>query len=215
MAGAGSGAELWHAERPAGHARQTDGEHALYTSAPSCDPANNCATGSLLLSIDKTDPTVTCGSTPTFVVSEPGAVVSASVADGVSGPGAATVSASVSTVSAGSFSVQLSGEDNAGRATTVSCAYRVSYRFEGFFAPIDNLPMVNKATAGQTIPVKWRISDYNGVGVSDRPASSASPREAEKPGPPFRRVSARPGGAAQTAAGPLLPADAEVGADYG
>ncbi len=37
--------------------------------------------------------------------------------------------------------------------------------FEGFFQPIDNANL-NKANAGSTIPVKWRIT-LNGVPVSD------------------------------------------------
>ncbi len=41
------------------------------------------------------------------------------------------------------------------------------YVFEGFFSPIDNLPIVNKANAGQTIPVKWRLTDKNGLPVSE------------------------------------------------
>ena len=44
---------------------------------------------------------------------------------------------------------------------------------EGFSAPIDNLPTVNSAKAGQTIPVKWRITTYQGVGVA-APASFVS-----------------------------------------
>jgi hypothetical protein len=40
------------------------------------------------------------------------------------------------------------------------------YVFEGFFSPIDNPPVVNKANAGQTLPVKWRIT-LNGQPVSD------------------------------------------------
>jgi hypothetical protein len=47
------------------------------------------------------------------------------------------------------------------------------YTFEGFFSPIDNIPTVNKANAGQAIPVKWRITDKNGLPVSD-PASFKS-----------------------------------------
>lgn len=35
----------------------TEGQDVVYTSDPSCDAANNCATGSLTLSIDKTAPT--------------------------------------------------------------------------------------------------------------------------------------------------------------
>jgi hypothetical protein len=30
--------------------------------------------------------------------------------------------------------------------------------FDGFYAPVDNQPTVNKAKAGQTIPLKWRLS---------------------------------------------------------
>jgi len=50
---------------------------------------------------------------------------------------------------------------------------RPVFGFTGFFAPIDNLPIVNKANAGQTIAVKWRITDSNGVGISD-PSSFVS-----------------------------------------
>ncbi|MCJ7581630.1 MAG: PxKF domain-containing protein [Candidatus Aminicenantes bacterium] len=44
--------------------------------------------------------------------------------------------------------------------------------FEGFFSPID-INSVNKAKAGQTIPIKWRITDKDGIPISD-PASFVS-----------------------------------------
>jgi hypothetical protein len=47
------------------------------------------------------------------------------------------------------------------------------YTFDGFFSPIENSPVVNKANAGQAIPVKWRITDKNGQPISD-PASFKS-----------------------------------------
>ena len=47
------------------------------------------------------------------------------------------------------------------------------YVFTGFFNPVDNPPVINKATAGQGVPVKWRITDANGVGISD-PSSFVS-----------------------------------------
>ena len=50
---------------------------------------------------------------------------------------------------------------------------RLVYEFTGFFAPVDNPPTVNRANAGQTIPVKWRLTDQDGVPVSD-PASFVS-----------------------------------------
>jgi hypothetical protein len=122
---------------------------------------------------DTTPPTVTCDPMPTFVLNEPGASVSATVEDADSGAQSPVVSASVSTAAAGTYTVELTGSDIAGNSTTVDCPYSIGYNFTGFFSPIDNLPVVNKANAGQTIPVKWRITDYNGVGISD-PASFVS-----------------------------------------
>jgi hypothetical protein len=43
----------------------------------------------------------------------------------------------------------------------------IPYTFEGFFSPIENSPVVNQANAGQAIPVKWRITDKNGLPISD------------------------------------------------
>jgi hypothetical protein len=70
------------------------------------------------------------------------------------------------------------------------------YSFTGFFSPVDNPPTVNTATGGQTIPVKWRITDSNSVPISDpnsfvsltsyqidcTTGSSESPIPAEAPG---------------------------------
>lgn len=43
----------------------------------------------------------------------------------------------------------------------------VAYTFDGFFSPIENAPVVNKAKAGQTIPIKWRITDKGGLPIVD------------------------------------------------
>lgn len=47
------------------------------------------------------------------------------------------------------------------------------YKFDGFFSPVQNAPIVNKVNAGQTVPVKWRLTDKNGMPVSN-PASFIS-----------------------------------------
>ena len=46
----------------------------------------------------------------------------------------------------------------------------VAIVFSGFFSPIDNLPIVNAAKSGQAVPVKWRVTDADGMPISD-PAS--------------------------------------------
>jgi Tol biopolymer transport system component len=143
-----------------------EGTHT-YTSDPSCDPANNCDTGELTLSIDLSDPEVVCGPAPSLVLNQPGGQVTATVEDDVSGPAAMTLTATVDTSIVGSHSASLTGEDVAGRTATVDCAYTVGYNFTGFFSPIDNQPVVNTAKAGQAIPIKWRLTDYAGNPVAD------------------------------------------------
>jgi hypothetical protein len=118
------------------------------------------------VSIDTTGPTVECGQA-SFLLNQPGALVTATVSDGESGPAQSLIGVLVSTASAGSYTVELTGEDLAANETAESCAYSVGYVFTGFFQPIDNVPSVNQAKAGQTIPIKWRIADFFGVGVSD------------------------------------------------
>ena len=72
----------------------------------------------------------------------------------------------------GSNLVCVRGTDVLGNTGDAICqSFLVAYRFEGFFSPVDN-DVVNSAKAGQSIPVKWRLTDANGVPVSD-PASFA------------------------------------------
>jgi uncharacterized delta-60 repeat protein len=111
------------ASDPANTVAATEGTQT-YTSSPSCDPSNNCASGSLDLSIDLSNPTVTCNPAA-FAVGQSGAAVTASVTDAVSGPVASTVSTPANTTTAGSFSASLTGTDRSGRTTTVSCPYTV------------------------------------------------------------------------------------------
>jgi hypothetical protein len=47
------------------------------------------------------------------------------------------------------------------------------YNFYGFFAPVDNRPVVNTAKGGLSVPIKWRIADTTGAAVSD-PGSFSS-----------------------------------------
>jgi uncharacterized delta-60 repeat protein len=54
--------------------------------------------------------------------------------------------------------------------TNGTCAGTRPNIFNGFFSPVDNSPTLNMANSGQTIPVKWRITDANGTPISD-PAS--------------------------------------------
>lgn len=41
------------------------------------------------------------------------------------------------------------------------------FNFSGLFSPLDKIPIVNTAKAGQAIPIKWLLTDSSGVGISD------------------------------------------------
>jgi len=101
---------------------------------------------------------------------------------------------------AGAHAFCVYAADAASNAATVCRTFSVLYSFTGFFPPIDAAPVVNVFKAGKAMPVKWQITDVNGVGIAD-PASfvaiatspvscsdwSGSPRSTI-----FRRVKASP-----------------------
>jgi hypothetical protein len=142
----------------------TLGENALAQTigGTATDVADNTETASVSgLKVDLSNPVVQCGLTPTFMVGQLG-TVSASVTDAISGPAAATVSAPATNPSGGS--VSLTGYDNAGRSTTVSCPYHVIGAT--FLQPIDSRPTVNIAKLGRVIPTKVHLL-YDGVPQTD------------------------------------------------
>ncbi len=44
---------------------------------------------------------------------------------------------------------------------------KVRFTFTGFFAPVDNMPTVNSAKAGNTIPVKFSLAGDRGLSILD------------------------------------------------
>jgi hypothetical protein len=101
-----------------------DGTHTI--SAASANVAGEKeAPVSLTLKIDRTPPTVTCSPGAEFVTGGGGEVVVARVKDATSGPLSSVVYAPASVRTIGAKQARLTGYDNAGNATTVSCPYRV------------------------------------------------------------------------------------------
>jgi hypothetical protein len=71
----------------------------------------------------------------------------------------------IDTGSVGAKTFAVNAEDQAGNTASVTQSYNVGYVITGFFQPVDNVA-VNSAKAGQAIPVKWRLTDYFGAGIS-------------------------------------------------
>lgn len=140
--------------RPAVRRKAIDGE---------CESSEASAT----YAVDALAPAVSCPSpSPTFLLNEAGAQLTATVTDATSGPLAATVTGSADTSSAGAKTVGRTGYDVAGNATTAECSYTVLYNATQFGSPVD--PNIrNVAKAGQPVPLKFRLTDANGAPVLD------------------------------------------------
>jgi len=63
--------------------------------------------------------------------------------------------------------------DNAGNTNAASVTYQVIYNWNGFFRPVDNLPIWNKVKAGSAIPIKFSLGGDQGLSIfaTDYPKS--------------------------------------------
>ena len=96
-------------------------------SVQSCTASSvgGSTTASIVVKRDATAPTVTCAPSPSFGVAGVGGVVTATVADALSGPTQVAISAAADTTTAGTRTVMLTGTDRAGNTAQASCSYQV------------------------------------------------------------------------------------------
>lgn len=110
---------------------------------------------------------------------------SANASDAISGVASASCDP-VETSTLGQHTVSCTATDLAGHSNTTNARYAViaaPNKMVGFFAPVDNNGVLNRAKAGQVIPLKWRFLDADNqpitsltsvsVGVSELDCSSA------------------------------------------
>lgn len=72
----------------------------------------------------------------------------------------------IDTATAGNKSFTVNTSDNAGNTDSVTVHYKVAYQKGGFFSPVNN-DLINKAKAGSTVPLKWRLTDASGNPIGD------------------------------------------------
>jgi hypothetical protein len=126
------------------------------------DSAGNPGTiGPFSFMVDRKGPTVSCDSpAPSFLLNQSPANVTGTAADGGSGPASQSLSKPADTSSVGGGkTVTLTGSDAVGNQGSAACSYGVGYKFDGFYAPVDNNHVLNGVKAGQAIPLKWRLLD--------------------------------------------------------
>lgn len=125
------------------------------------------------INVDTTAPIITV-TTPTdggSVILGSAHTVDYSCADESDGSGLASCSSDVvngsaldtSTVGAKSFTI--SATDNAGNTSNKTVTYNVRYQNTGFLGSVDG-NILNKAKAGATIPVQFKLVDANGTPIS-------------------------------------------------
>ena len=126
------------------------------------------------LTINKANQAITWANPANIVVGTPlsSTQLNATVAGvaGGSAPGALTYTPPAGTVLGAGANQPLNVDAAATinyNAATKTVYVNVNYTFVGFLQPIDNLPIVNSAKAGQTIPVKWQLKDADGNLISD------------------------------------------------
>jgi hypothetical protein len=115
------------------------------------------------------------GSTVTFSVTftDPGADTHKAKYDCGNGAGyGAEVSAtspygySCTFSSIGDKTIKITITDKDGGAAERTYKFTVAYTFSGFFAPVDRPNTMNISKVGQAIPLKWRLTDAAGRGVT-------------------------------------------------
>ena len=149
---------------------------ATGTCADNADnSASNLQTG---INIDKIAPTLAPIVSPNPVFLNGTATAAANASDALSGI-ASQSCAATDTATVGSKTAACTATDNAGNTANANANYQVvnnqvTYNFTGFFQPVDNLPMVNIASAGSAIAVKFSLNGNQGLNImaAGYPASS-------------------------------------------
>jgi Tol biopolymer transport system component len=153
----------------------TDGAGQLVTSAPSCDGAGNCATGSLRVWVDAVPPAVSVIGPAAEATYPVGTAPSPSCAtfDATSGT-AADAELSITGMNSdgsGVITATCAGAvDNAGNnAAPVAVTYQIYYAVTdgGFSGSVDSPPLINTGKAGRTYQFAFQLTRADGTIVSD------------------------------------------------
>ena len=122
--------------------------------------------------VDETPPTTNCPADVFAILPPNTSATSMAVSydaptanDNCSTPLISTTAASGSIFSLGVTTVEATATDGAGLQSSCSFTVSVLYNFSGFFQPVDNAPVVNAATAGSAIPVKFSLSGNKGLNI--------------------------------------------------
>jgi arabinan endo-1,5-alpha-L-arabinosidase len=145
-----------------------NGSAVVIASGAVCDVAGNCAASvdAGPYKIDSAAPTLQPTVSPNPVLLNGSATANPNAADSLSSVESSSCGAA-DTRTVGAKTVACQAIDAAGNTASAAASYNVSYNFGGFLQPVDNLPAMNVAKAGQAVPLKWRLTDANNNAVTN------------------------------------------------
>ncbi len=123
---------------------------------------NSGVTSFGLIKIDKTAPTLAPSVFPKIIYLNTSATASAGAADSGSGIASQSCGAIV-TNTIGSKLVTCTATDVVGNTASVNLAYKVVYKFAGFYSPARNLPALNRMQAGKAVKLIFSLNGNQGL----------------------------------------------------
>jgi len=143
---------------------------ALGTTEVDCtatDEAGNVASGSFSITVRDTTPPVLSAvpSVVNVIVGAPKSVLDTPAAADLVDMNPAVTNNAPDTFPLGDTTVIWTATDASGNASTESVTVHATYRFGGFLQPIPT--PIASFKAGSTIPVKFKLYDYNGNAISN------------------------------------------------
>ena len=153
----------------------TSGIHQLFGIARDA-AGNESAATPTTVRVDADAPAVSFTGCPQDVVLGSASSASWSASDESSGLAeAASGSVPLDTETLGSRTATVTVSDLVDHTSTATCAYRVVYDFQGFFAPLANPPKVVELRAGDTIAVAFALGGDQGLEVIDAGSPASTP----------------------------------------
>jgi uncharacterized repeat protein (TIGR01451 family) len=145
------------------------------------DRADNTGRATFAFLFDATPPTIAIAhpADGAALLLGQAAAASYTCVDATSGVGACAgpvaSGAPLDTSAVGVRTFTVTAMDLAGNTAALIHQYSVAskFKFEGFFAPLNNLPMTNRGPAGRTFPVKFALYDASGAFIGDPDAITA------------------------------------------
>ncbi len=80
-------------------------------------------------------------------------------------PGQSATFSAATLTAPGVHTIAAQATDDGGLTATDTATVTVIYVFTGFFSPVDNLPVLNVAKAGQAIPIKFSLNGDQGLSI--------------------------------------------------